>query len=227
MLKTTQVFISLLICQVLSYRDPGKDMMACVDRGELINTCAEQTLEDFRENMETGVSELQLPILDPIHIKLIDFKFYNLTTEFFDVDLSGFKSFRIKDSKVDKKRRTWDIKLALPTINAVGMYKMFGTIPPNLDLGVSTGEERFSADSVIVTAKLKLGPKGKNIQVTDLQLSLELGGINLELECLFPRNGACCPRKYLKSCNSVLTKTVLRQVGGVCHSCVDNCRLRQ
>ena len=39
--------------------------------------------------------------------------------------------------------RTWDIKLLLPKINAIGMYKLFGTIPPNLDLGTSTGDERF------------------------------------------------------------------------------------
>eukprot|EP00092_Neocalanus_flemingeri_P083162 GFUD01104341.1.p2 GENE.GFUD01104341.1~~GFUD01104341.1.p2 ORF type:complete len:134 (-),score=37.96 GFUD01104341.1:141-542(-) len=90
------------------------------------------------------------------------------------------------------------------------MYRLFGTIPPNFDLGLSTGAERFSADSVDVTAKLTIGPKGKKIEVTDLQLSLELDDINLELECLFPRNGACCPKKYLKSCNSILTKTVLR-----------------
>ena len=35
-------FVSFLICQALSYRDPGKDMMACVDTGEDINVCAKQ-----------------------------------------------------------------------------------------------------------------------------------------------------------------------------------------
>ena len=49
--------------------------------------------------------ELGFPILDPIHIKLINFKFFNLTTEFFDVDLFGFKNFRLKNSVVDKKHR--------------------------------------------------------------------------------------------------------------------------
>jgi len=194
----------------LSFRDPGADLMTCVDRENDLNACAAQTIENFRDTMESGVPELGLPPLDPIHLELIDFKFYNLTTEFLDVDLFGFKGFVLKASSVDKKRRTWDIQYSLPKINAVGMYKLFGTIPPNLDLGLSSGDERFSADSVEAFAKLTLGSKGKNILVTDLDLSLELDDIHLELECLFPRNGRCCPRKFLKSCNSVLAKTVLK-----------------
>jgi len=204
------IFISFFVSQSLSFRDPGKDLMACVDRGEDVNACAEQTIENFRETMESGVPEIQLPPLDPIHLDLIDFKFYNLTMDFMDLDLFGFKGFSLKSSKIDKKKRTWDIKLSLPKINAVGMYKLFGTIPPNLDLGFSTGDERFSADSVDAIAQLTLGPNGNNIEVTDLQLSIELDDIHLELECLFPRNEKCCPKKYLKSCNSILAKTVLR-----------------
>merc|ERR1719483_679134 len=184
--------------------------MNCVDREDDLNACAAQMLENFRDTMESGIPELGLPPIDPIHLELIDFKFYNLTTEFIDVDLFGFKGFSLRSSNIDKKQRTWDIQLTLPTISAVGMYKLFGTIPPNLDLGLSSGDERFSADSVEVFAKLSLGSKGKSVEVTDLDLSIELDDINLELECLFPRKGACCPKKYLKSCNSVLAKTVLR-----------------
>eukprot|EP00092_Neocalanus_flemingeri_P021314 GFUD01023101.1.p1 GENE.GFUD01023101.1~~GFUD01023101.1.p1 ORF type:complete len:256 (-),score=56.09 GFUD01023101.1:111-878(-) len=203
------LFFYFLIWPTLSYRDPGIDMMDCLDKGEELDACAKQTVENFRETMDTGVPELQLPVLDPLHLKLIVFKFYNLTTELFDVDFFGFKKFILKSSNVDKKNRTWVIKLSIPTLNSVGMYRMFGTIW-NFDFGQSTGDESFSADSVDVTAKLSIAPKGNNVEVTDLQLSIEMEHINLELECLFPRNGACCPEKYLKSCNSVLTKTVLR-----------------
>ena len=69
---------------------------------------------------------------------------------------------------------------------------------------------RFSADSVEVQTVLTFGPKGNNVHVTDIQLSIELDDIGLELECLFPKNGKCCPRKHLKSCNALLTKAVLR-----------------
>merc|ERR1719192_2568375 len=41
--------------------------------------------------MATGIPELGMPPLDPIHLELIDFKFFNMTIEFVDVDMEGFK----------------------------------------------------------------------------------------------------------------------------------------
>jgi len=185
-------------------------MMKCIDDTNDLNLCAAQTMEDFRDVMETGIEELDLPPLDPIYVEAINFRFFNLTIEILDVYMKGFRNFKLEKSNVDKDGRTWDVSLSLPRISTVGVYKMFGTIPPNLDLGLSTGDQRLSADKVFITAKIKLGPNGDRVQVTDLDLDLKLEDINLELECLFPRNGKCCPRKYLKSCNTILTKTVLR-----------------
>ena len=62
-------------------------------------------MERIRETMDTGLPELGLPPIDPIHLKLIDFKFYNLTVEFFDVNMFGFKGFSLKSSNVDKQKR--------------------------------------------------------------------------------------------------------------------------
>ena len=64
-----------------------------------------RTLENFRAVMETGVPELGLPRLDPINLQQINFNFFNLTTEFLDVNLYGFKKFILKSSNVDKKKR--------------------------------------------------------------------------------------------------------------------------
>ena len=65
--------------------------------------------------------------------------------------------------------------------------------------------------SVDLVIEMKLGTRsGDKILVTDFDMKLDLEDINLELECLFPKNGKCCPRKHLKSCNASLTKVVLR-----------------
>jgi len=61
-----------------------------------------------------------------------------------------------------------------------------------------------------VTTKITVGPRGKFIQVTEMDVKIELEDINIQMECLFPRNGQCCEGKFLKSCNSVLSKTVHR-----------------
>ena len=55
--------------------------------------------------METGVPELDLPVLDPIRLEQINFKFYNLTTQFNQVDVFGFKNFKLLDSTIDKQKR--------------------------------------------------------------------------------------------------------------------------
>ena len=39
--------------------------------------------------------------------------------------------------------RRWEVELSLPRVEAVGRYKMTGTVPPNLDLGSSEGDERL------------------------------------------------------------------------------------
>ena len=72
---------------------------------------------------------------------------------------------------------------------------------------------RLSAKSVDLVIEMKLGTRpGDKILVTDFDMKLDLDNINLELECLFPKNGQCCPGKYLKSCTSSLAKVVLRYV---------------
>merc|ERR1719438_350028 len=58
-----------------------------------------------------------------------------------------------------------------------------------------------------------IGPKSDGkLEVTTFDFALELDTLKAELECLFPKNGRCCPRKYLKSCNTILSKTVHRLV---------------
>merc|ERR1712227_638025 len=64
--------------------------------------------------MSTGIPELDMPPLDPINIDLIDFKFFNMTIEFVDILMKGFKTFQLKKSSVDRSARTWDIELYLP-----------------------------------------------------------------------------------------------------------------
>ena len=64
-----------------------------------------RTLEDFKLTMDTGIPELGMPPLDPIHIDLIDFKFFNMTIDFVHIDMTGFKTFKLEKSSVDKLGR--------------------------------------------------------------------------------------------------------------------------
>jgi len=206
------LYFSNRIIFISCYIDPGIELMKCVDDGEDIDQCAFKTFDVMRTVMEVGVPELGIPVLEPVHLGVIDFKFYNLTVKFLDINMKGFKTFQLQKSRLNKDKRTWEVSALLPTMAASGTYQMYGTIPPNIDLGHSAGDQRFSADKVFVNCTLILNtnPTGDGVIVQDILINVDLEGINLEMECLFPRNGKCCPKKYLKSCNTILTKTILR-----------------
>ena len=55
--------------------------------------------------MEVGVPEIGIPVLEPIKLGIIDFKFYNLTVQFIDITMKGFKTFQVLDSQLNKSKR--------------------------------------------------------------------------------------------------------------------------
>jgi len=193
MSKKISVFLLFIsVSHILA--DPASDLVECLGGGEDLNSCTEKTFENFRPTMETGVPELDLPPIDPMSINQIGFTFWNVTAEFADTKLSGFKNFKMKYSNIDKQKRTWSIGISLPKINTVGTYQLYGSIPPNLDLGRSTGDERLEGKNVDLTIEMKLGTRPDNkILVTDFDLKLDLDDIDLELECLFPKKRKMLP----------------------------------
>ena len=64
-----------------------------------------RTFEIMRGLMEVGVPELGIPILEPVFLGLIDFKFYNLTVQFQNIKMKGFKTFQLKHSHLNKDKR--------------------------------------------------------------------------------------------------------------------------
>ena len=64
-----------------------------------------RTFEIMRGLMEVGVPELGIPILEPVFLGLIDFKFYNLSVQFQNIKMKGFKTFQLKHSHLNKDKR--------------------------------------------------------------------------------------------------------------------------
>ena len=64
-----------------------------------------RTFEVMRSVMEVGVPEIGIPVLEPIKLGIIDFKFYNLTVQFIDITMKGFKTFQVLDSQLNKSKR--------------------------------------------------------------------------------------------------------------------------
>ena len=60
--------------------------------------------EDFRPIMESGVPELAIPPVDPMVVDKIAFNFWNVTAEFLNTTLRGFKQFSTRYSRIDKDK---------------------------------------------------------------------------------------------------------------------------
>ena len=62
-------------------------------------------------------------------------------------------------------------------------------------------DDRFSADGVYITASIKLGENGDKVDVKDLDLTVKLQDVHIEMECLFPRLiDIYCRYVFLSSC---------------------------
>merc|ERR1711971_1457702 len=144
--STMKLEIFLLISTVACFDDPVVVLMKCIDGGDSVNTCSERAIETLIDSVETGIPELGLPPMDPMKLEQLNFRFFNLSLEVSNISQTGFKNLKLEKSVVDRDTRTWHVEMSLPRADSVGVYKMSGSLPPNIDLGTSSGPQRFSAD---------------------------------------------------------------------------------
>ena len=56
----------------------------------------------MKEVMEVGVPELGIPVLEPVTLDQVEFKFFNLTVQFIDLVVRGLKSSQLLNSNLSK-----------------------------------------------------------------------------------------------------------------------------
>ena len=61
-----------------------------------------RTFDQMKEVMEVGVPELGIPVLEPVTLDQVEFKFFNLTVQFIDLVVRGLKSSQLLTSNLNK-----------------------------------------------------------------------------------------------------------------------------
>ena len=61
-----------------------------------------RTFDQMKEVMEVGVPELGIPVLEPVTLDQVEFKFFNLTVQFIDLVVRGLKSSQLLNSNLSK-----------------------------------------------------------------------------------------------------------------------------
>ena len=64
-----------------------------------------RTFDQMKEVMEVGVPELGIPVLEPVTLHQVEFKFFNLTVQFIDLVVRGLKSSQLLTSNLKKNHR--------------------------------------------------------------------------------------------------------------------------
>ena len=61
-----------------------------------------RTFDQMKEVMEVGVPELGIPVLEPVTLDQVEFKFFNVTVQFIDLVVRGLKSSQLLTSNLSK-----------------------------------------------------------------------------------------------------------------------------
>ena len=85
-----------------------KDLKVKPTEGEIRDWLAKQKLNQLYKGTRRGGTDAFFVPTFPWHhisIDLIDFKFFNMTIDFVHIDMTGFKTFKLEKSSVDKLGR--------------------------------------------------------------------------------------------------------------------------
>ena len=107
---------------------PGSQLLRCSVSSKrstpfLLMRTVVRVLENSRTIMTNGIPELEVPPIDPIQLDLVEFRIFNLTTQFKDLSMRGLKDFKLLKSEVNK-----DDKYP-------GGFSVWNVINSNLDYG--------------------------------------------------------------------------------------------
>jgi len=191
-------------------RDLGNELADCVDQGGDVDSCSAETLNYIRSIMKDGLPDAKPPVLpmDPLQVKEMKFKFNDVDVQFRDIEVRGLINYKLRESHIDRDRKTWTIVMEIPRLEVTDKYKISGALY-NLDLGVSEGAGTFNATNVITTNTAKLGKEGTKLKIESMDLEMEMDKIGISLDCLFPNTpGVCCEDKWKNSCQPTLAKTI-------------------
>ncbi|KAJ8733815.1 hypothetical protein PYW07_014366 [Mythimna separata] len=123
-----------------------------------LEDCVVKSIESLRPQLLTGIPELEVPSLDPFHIKEIKALTADNTpirATGHNIKVTGASSFVIKKLKVDLDTLTITVHLRFPLLHFEGEYKL----DAQLAILPLTGQGILNADAVKCDTKLVIYPQ--------------------------------------------------------------------
>lgn len=163
-----------------------------VDDNVQLNSCLQQTLEDLRPYLKTGIRELNLPPLEPMHIQRIVFSQgdtgVKVESVFTQVKVTGLSNFTTRFINADPERQQLTVGLSVPRLYVAGDYNLHG----NIILLPISGSGTFWADFMGVEAtgtsqmNIMTNPAGvQQLRVSQTNVDFTIANMKIHLNNLF------------------------------------------
>lgn len=163
-----------------------------VDNKERLNTCLNQTLNDLRPFLSTGIPELSLPPLEPMYIKTIEFRQgdgpVTIQSTFNEVTVTGLSNFTTNYINADPVRQELTVALYVPEMKVTGLYTLDGQV----FLFPARGSGEFWANFRGVDAQgtsqltIEASPDGtERLRVSNTNIDFTIEHLKIHLNDLF------------------------------------------
>lgn len=184
---TLSLGCSLVLAQSSKFAD---DLQQCAKTTQ-INICLNNTLEDLRDFMSTGLPDLNLKPTDPLRIDNIEFQstlpLVTVNSKFSNVQVNGLKKFHTNNINADVVNRVLFLDLSVPNLDVSGNYDLDGTVLFIKIFGNGPFTSLMSGVTGRGTAKIvPVGPVGnQRLTVADMVLDFDIKSVKVEMKNLF------------------------------------------
>ncbi|KAK2704778.1 protein takeout-like [Artemia franciscana] len=162
-----------------------------LDNRASLNACFTRQMEDLRPFMTTGIPELNVPVLDPMVIPVINFRQptgpVSINAKFNQVQVKGMAKFTDAQVRVDPDRMRMDVFLRIPELRSTGNYEINGNV---FVLPVSgTGSSWSILNGVTATGGSDLEIVGRRpnefLRAKNTQINFKIDKTRIRLNNLF------------------------------------------
>jgi len=207
-----RILLSFVFIIKLSLADPAEELNQCLETGEKGNEeCLKIVIFSLKNYMKNGIPEAGLAPLDPLQLDNVEFNLGGANIEFQNITMTGLSEHRVQKVEFNENTRSLSMTLEVSKLRSRGHYSLTGKVL-NVEGLDSNGPYRNEYSDIKAIGEGTIVPKGSGIEIGQMKIRLQIGNINVHMECLFPRRTKnCCDKdKEFRSCNPILSKTIHR-----------------
>ncbi|KFM82826.1 hypothetical protein X975_20307, partial [Stegodyphus mimosarum] len=176
LLKMLSATIVFLLVVIRSFAVPVSDKNSLhVEPDPDLENYLREALENFREQMKSGIPSIKMPVLDPLHLQNLDINVYEnlatMTLKIKELTVSCLSLFNVSNLQPNLEEFFLRINLSLPEIYVKGHYNVNGRLLKIFPI-YGQGYFNINATEISIAGTGQLGFTSDTMQMSLLKLDL-------------------------------------------------------